>query len=135
MTLIHRHIKTLMLVSGLLTTTMIYAVFSPAGALEASFGEPLEGQAAELVVRNWGALITVVGLMLIHGAFDAASRTVALLAACASKTVFIGLVLSNGTRYVGHGAGTAVAVDAVMVILFVTFLVSSRRQQGVAAGV
>jgi hypothetical protein len=124
MTLITRNIKGLMLVSGGLTTTMLYAAVAPAAALESTFGESLNGPVAELIVRNWGVLIALVGAMLIHGAFNASTRRLAILAAIASKATFIALVLSNGTRYLAYGAGTAVVIDAIMVVMFTAYLVS-----------
>jgi len=54
-------IKWIMLVSGALTCTMLYAAIAPQAALRATFGETLEGPPAEIVVRNWGALIGLVG--------------------------------------------------------------------------
>lgn len=66
--------KWIMLVSGALTCTMVYAVVAPEVALRSTFGETLQGPLAEIVVRNWGALIVLVGAMLIYGAFHPASR-------------------------------------------------------------
>ena len=53
-------IRWLMLVSGALTLTMVTALVSPTSALRSSFGATLEGPVAEVVVRNWGALIALV---------------------------------------------------------------------------
>jgi hypothetical protein len=122
---IERHIKGLMLVSGTLTMTMLYAAVAPAAALQSTFGESLQGPLAEVVVRNWGVLIGLMGGLLIHGAFNPAVRRTALLTAGASKVAFIALVLANGTRYLGDGAGTAVVVDAVTVLLFGGYLLAA----------
>ena len=69
---------------------------------------------------------TLIGAMLIYGAFDPASRTVILLVAVASKVVFIALVLSQGGRYLRRQVGTAALVDVAMVGLFVWYLVAIR---------
>ena len=53
-------IKSIMLVSGALTCTMPYAALAPQAALRSTFGETLEGPLAEIVVRNWGALIALM---------------------------------------------------------------------------
>ena len=127
MNTIDRNIKGIMLFSGILTTTVGYAAVAPAAALESTFGESVNGPVAELLARNWGVLVALLGVLLIHGAFNAASRRVALMAAAASKVWFIALVLSNGTRFLGHGAGTAVVVDSVMVILFGAYLAATRK--------
>lgn len=121
------NIKWIMLVSGTLTFTMIYAAIDPEGALRSNFGETLDGPLALLLTRNWGALIALVGAMLVYGAFDPGSRRLALSVAGLSKAVFIGLVLSNGSRFLGHQAGVAVVVDSLMVLVFLAYLLKAPR--------
>ena len=132
MTIIVANIKWIMLVSGALTCTMVYAAFAPQAALQSTFGETLQGPLAEIVVRNWGALITLIGAMLIYGAFNPPVRALALTVAGASKLVFVALVLSQGGRYLGQQAGIAIAIDAVWVIVFAVYLVGAHRQVGAA---
>ena len=106
---------------------MIYAAIAPQAALRGTFGETLQGPLAEIVVRNWGVLITLVGAMLIYGAYHAAVRPLVLTVAGLSKLVFIVLVLAQGSRYLGQQAGIAIAIDAVWVVLFALYLTGSRR--------
>jgi len=127
MNLIIAKMKWLMLVSGALTCTMLYAALAPQTAIRSTFGESLQGPAAEIVVRNWGALIALVGAMLIYGAFNPPSRPLILTVAGLGKLIFIGLVLAHGSRYLGQGAGLAIAIDLVMVALFIGYLVGVRR--------
>ena len=121
------HIRGLMLVSGALTCTVLYAALFPAAALQSTFGEAVGGPAAEMVVRNWGVLIFLMGALLVRGAFDPAVRNVVLLAAGASKAVFIGLVLTGGPQFLSNGAAVPVVVDGLTVALFAAYLVSERR--------
>lgn len=125
-------IKSIMLVSGALTCTMLYAALAPQAALRSTFGETLEGPLAEIVVRNWGALIALMGAMLIYGAYDPPGRPLVLTVAGLSKLVFIGLVLAHGRQYLGHQAGLAVVIDLVMVALFIGYLIGVRRSQAAA---
>jgi hypothetical protein len=125
------HIKWIMLLSGILTCTMVYAFIFPQAAMVANFGEQLQGQGAELVVRNWGALITIIGAMLIYGAFKPNVRSFALIAAGASKLIFAALVLSQGSRLFAFQVGIAVAVDMVWVVLFAWYLISNRSSSQV----
>lgn len=117
MTWIVANIRWIMIVSGVLTASMVYAALAPQAALDSTFGETLDGPLAEIVVRNWGALIAMVGGMLIYGAFDPPGRPLILIVAGASKATFIGLVLSQGERYLGHQAGIAVGIDLVMIVI------------------
>ena len=114
-----------MLVSGLLTCTMFYALVAPDAALRSSFGQSIDGAVAQIVVRNWGALIGLMGLLLIYGAFHESVRRVALVVVGASKVAFIVLVLSLGQEFLRHQVGVSVLVDSVMVMLFATYLVST----------
>ena len=118
-------INWIMIVGGALTCTMAYAMISPQAALLSTFGESLQGPVADVVVRNWGALITLMGAMLIYGAFKPAARRLILVVAGISKGVFILLILVYGAQYLSH-AGVAVAVDSVMIVLFAIYLVTTR---------
>jgi hypothetical protein len=75
-----------------------------------------------------GALIALVGAMLIYGAFHPPSRPLALVVAGASKLVFIALVLSQGQLFMGYQAGQAVVIDSIMIALFATYLIASRSR-------
>ena len=119
-------IKWIMLVSGALTCTMIFAVIAPQAALNSTFGTTLEMQPlTEIIVRNWGALITLVGAMLIYGAFHIPSRPLILIISSISKLIFIGLVLTYGQSFLGQ-AGLAVGIDLIAVTLFLTYLLVTR---------
>jgi len=79
------------------------------------------------VVRNWGVLIGLIGLMLIYGAFSDTHRRIVLLVAATSKITFIALVLLFGQQFLRFQVGTSVIVDAVIVVLFVAYLVATRK--------
>jgi hypothetical protein len=89
-----------------------------------AIGESLAGPVADIVVRNWGALIAWIGAMLVYGAFRPPVRPLVLIVAGASKLVFVALVLTTGRPFVGQPLGVSVAVDSVIVLLFATFLVT-----------
>lgn len=119
------HIKWIMLIAGALTCTMLYPALAPQAALQTTFGATLEGPVADVVVRNWGALIALVGAMLIYGAFHSPVRPLVLVVASASKLVFMGLVLSHGTLFLGR-TGVALMVDGVALILFAGYFLGAR---------
>ena len=126
MTWIVTSMKWIMLVSGALTCTMLYATFAPQAALQSTFGDTLQGPAAEIVVRNWGMLIALMGAMLIYGAFNIAARPLVLTVAGLSKVTFILLVLVFGQAFLGQQAGVAVVSDLIQVSLFVAYLASLK---------
>lgn len=124
-------IKWIMAVSGVLTCTMLYATIAPQAALRSNFGDALAGPVAEIIVRNWGALIGLVGAMLIYGAYRPASRSLALTVAGVSKLTFITLVLVHGRQFLGQQVGLAVAIDTVWVVLFVGYFIGVWRMRTV----
>lgn len=130
MTWIVSNINRLMTVSGALTLTMIHALFAPEAALQANFGESLNGPVASIVVRNWGALIALVGGMLIYGARNPAVRPLVLTVAASSKIVFIVLVLAQGARFLSQQVGVAVVIDAIWVVVFALYLLAAGREVG-----
>lgn len=123
-------IRWIMLVSGILTCSMLLAVLAPQAALRSMFGATVDGPVAEIVVRNWGALIALVGATLIYASSRPAVRPLALVLAIVSKLIFITLVLVFGRELLSHQAGGAVVGDSLMVVLFLLYLLGSRRPQG-----
>ena len=126
-----RNIKWIMLVSGVITCTMLYAAIAPSAALQLMFGDSLEGPLANIIVRNWAVLVTIVGAMLVYGAFRPSSRRLVLTAASVSKVVYIGLFLTTGTQYLAK-AGIAIAFDTVVVVVFCIYLLAVRREQSLS---
>jgi hypothetical protein len=121
------NIKWIMLLSGVLTCTLFYAAIAPQAALRSFFGDSLEGQLAEIIVRNWGALITLVGAMQIYGAFNSLSRSLIVIISIVSKLTFVSLVLIYGRQYLGQ-AGIAVVIDLLIVGLFVVYLIGVHKK-------
>lgn len=113
-----RTIRWVMVISGLLTCTMLQAAVAPNAALVSYFGSGLEGPGAEVVTRNWGILIALIGGMLIYAAFRPALQRYTLFVAGISKLAFMGLLLGFSPTGLTTSAVTALVVDALMVVLF-----------------
>ena len=120
--------KWVMLVAGALTCTMIYPAIAPQAALQSLYGEAIPlNDLSEIIVRNWGVLITLVGAMLIYAALNPPVRGLVLMVAIVSKVAFIGLTLWLGARFLNQQVGIALAVDGVMVALFAIFLLAPKK--------
>jgi hypothetical protein len=124
---IERNIKGIMLVSGIFTFGLVYAFVAPFAALRTLFGASLEGPVANMVVRNWGALIALVGAMIVYGAFRPAVRRFVLATTAISKVVFIWLVIAGGSQFLGQLIAVAALIDVVVVLLFAVYLAKTRR--------
>jgi len=121
------YIKWIMLVSGALTATMLYTAIAPHAAMQSNFGQTLEGPLAELIVRNWGLLVGLVGLMLIYGAFVPPARRLVLSVAALSKAAFVLLLLTVGHDYLDQTIRIAVVVDGLEALLFTAYLLTTRH--------
>ena len=122
---IARNIRWIMIVSGALTATMIYAAIAPHAAVQSMLGETVSDPVAQIVVRTWGALIGLTGAMLIYAAPRPALRPLVLTVASISKAFFVVLMVTQrGPELNGQGV-VSIAVDAVMVVLYVWYLLAA----------
>ncbi len=129
--LIAKNIKWIMLVSGVLTSTLLLAAIAPDSALRMIFGETLEGPLSDIIVRNWGVLVGLVGMLLIYGAFNEHVRKLVLVLATTSKVAFVGLILAFGSNYLSK-VGTSIAIDTLFIVLFVVYLLGEMNTQDAA---
>ena len=114
-----------MLIAGLLTCSMIFAVFAPQAALISMFGEALTEPLAQVVVRSWGFLIFLMGVLLIYGAFKPVYRNLCLVIVSLSKIGFISTILIFGAQYIEKSAVTLI-LDSILIALFAFYLVKVK---------
>jgi len=126
MGILNSNIKWIMLISGVITCSMIMATINPQAGLMNTFGTSIDGPIAQIVVRNWGALIALVGGMLIYAAFKPHLRSFVLVIASISKITFISLVLSFGAQFMDK-AIVAVVFDSIVVALFLIYLLTNKN--------
>lgn len=115
-----------LLVCGLLTLSMLQAVFAPRATMRAYFGEAPDSKAADLLMRNWGMLVAAGGVLLIYAAFMPEARPIALVFTGLTKLAFISLVLMACGAFLKKQAGLAVVIDGVMVVLFAAYLFATQ---------
>jgi len=132
MHVIRTNIKWIMLVGGVLTCTMALAIVAPQLALQRTFGATLDGPLAEVVVRSWGVLITLIGAMLIYAAYTPVHRKLVLLVAAVSKAALLALIAGLGSQYAAT-AMPVLIVDGLMVIIFSVYLFSPSAGHGAAS--
>ena len=114
-----------MFIAGLLTCSMIFAVFAPQTTLLNMFGEALTEPLAQVVVRSWGFLIFLMGSLLIYGAFKPVYQNLCLVIVSLSKAAFIAILLIFGSQYIETSAVTLI-LDAILITLFAYYLVKVK---------
>jgi len=122
---IFTNIKWIMIISGLLTCSMIAAVFAPEAALISMFGEALTEPLAQIVVRSWGFLIFLIGTLLIYGAYIPEYRNLVLVITSMSKIAFITIIIIFGPQYIDKSTLTIV-LDSVLITVFLTYLIKAK---------
>lgn len=120
MNLLIAEFRWVMLVGGLLTSSMWLAVFAPQLGLRLLVGEAPSGALPTMLARMFGLMVGINGLMLIWGAFHPEARPVVLLYAIAGKAAFVAIVASNPDWR--PKAMFGLAVDSVLVLLFGAYL-------------
>lgn len=125
MNIIITNIKWIMVIAGLLTCSMIFAVFAPQAALISMFGEALTEPLAQVVVRSWGFLIFLMGVLLIYGAFEPVYRNLCLVIVSLSKVAFIAILLIFGDQYIGTSA-VSLILDSILITLFTYYLIKVK---------
>ena len=115
-----------MLIAGLMTCSMIVALFFPQETIESLFGVSLTDPLANLIVRSWGLLIFLMGTLLIYGAYVAQYRYLAILITSISKAVFVVLLLIFGQQYLDKTLSTII-LDTIVVIVFSVYLIKIKR--------
>lgn len=110
-----------MIGSGIITCSMILSALHPTLGLTLTFGDTLNGDLANIIVRNWGALIALTGGMLVYGAYNEPNRNLILVVSSISKSTFVLLNLIYGQSYLLK-SGVALVFDSILVIIFVSYL-------------
>lgn len=122
--------KGILIVAGLLTMSMIKVAVAPVPALQGLFGPTIAnfgGPIVDVVARGWGALIALVGGMLLYAAFHVPSRPLVLTVAGLSKTFFVVSMLVYAKGHLAGEALVAAVFDSILVVLFAAYLLASRR--------
>jgi hypothetical protein len=119
------NIKWIMVIAGLLTCSMIFAVFAPQAALISMFGESLSEPLAQVIVRSWGFLVFLMGVLLIYGAFEPVYRNLCLIIVSLSKIAFISIVIIFGVQYIESSAVTLI-LDSILITLFAFYLIKVK---------
>lgn len=120
------NIQWVLLAAGLLTCSMIQATIAPRAMVRTYFGEAPDSPQFDLVVRNWGMLITAAGALLIWASFAPDVRLAAIALAIVTKTAFIALMLGSGVMK--RQAWVALVVDTIMIVLFAAYLLATSGQ-------
>lgn len=122
MDLISDNIFWILIAAGVVTSTMLATAVAPARVFQGLFGASLEGRLGDLLMRNWGLLIGMSGLLLIYAAWDENIRVPVMLFSIVGKLSFAAYVLAAGAELKAARGGAV--LDLIISGLFIAYLVS-----------
>jgi hypothetical protein len=116
-------IEWILIISGLITAVAgLVALLFPYFQLRSTYAVENPPSIAVFFVMHWGAIIFVVGCLIIYSAYAPAIRVPVLIAAAFEKFAFGSLVFFGPVRRTS-GMTTSAVVDGVFAILYVVYLV------------
>jgi hypothetical protein len=128
-----RVLKAILLIAGLITSSMLLITIAPNVlfplffGLEIDFGSEIGTPLLEFVVRSWSFLIFLIGAALIFAVFDARFRLPICLLAGISKLFFAGLIISY-RDLVLSGFMSTLIIDAIFGLLLITIAWQLQKQ-------
>ncbi|MGD1935590.1 MAG: hypothetical protein ACFB0Z_13995 [Candidatus Phaeomarinobacter sp.] len=123
MAVITDNIFWILIVSGVVTSTMLLAAVAPRAVFKQFFGSVLEGPLGNAVMRNWGLVIGMSGLLLIYAAYDETIRTPIMAFSIVGKLFFVGLVFTAGSSLKAARGGAI--IDLLIAGLFSAYLLGT----------
>ena len=126
--MIVRHIKLILLLTGVGTLSTVLFFFFPE-LMGQVFRVDLAGDAGKVFARHWALQVGVVGGLLIYAAYHPAVRKPILIAATVTKAGIVYLLLRQMGNAALAGMTPIIAWDSLCVVLFVLYLISHRHPE------
>ena len=119
--MIERHIKPILVVTGIITASMIAAFFAPAIVLNQLFSEPPSDAVSLAITRHWGLLVFCFGGLLVWAAYRPEIRKPVLVFTIVEKVALVlGILLLP--LPLKSGAYVAAGTDATLSIVYLLYL-------------
>jgi hypothetical protein len=115
-------IELILVLTGLATASALVLFLSPVTMMRMLFGQAPSDAVSILIVRHWGLLVGLVGILLIYAAYHAEIRAPTLIVAIAEKAAFaLGVFLSPFHR--SPTVFVMALADAGMAAVYLIYLV------------
>ncbi len=114
-------IEWILLVTGLATAGALILCLAPVTMLKMIFGQAPADALSLLIVRHWGLLVGLVGVLLVYAAYHPETRVSTLLVAVVEKAAFALGVFLSPFRHRLAVVGMALA-DAGMAVVYVMYM-------------
>jgi hypothetical protein len=119
--MIESNIEIILIVTGLVTTSMWLQAVAPARMLKTMNGLSLTDPVALFFARGLGLAIGSLGVLILCAAADPALRVPVLSVAIVGKTGFVASILATD-RQIGPGFRLTAGFDSICVAIYVGYL-------------
>ena len=115
-------IEWILLITGLATAGAVALFLAPVPMMRLVFGQVPSDALSVLIVRHWGLLVGLVGVLLMYAAYHPEVRVPTLIVAIVEKTaIVLGLLTSSFRR---RPAVLAIALaDGSMAAVYLIYLI------------
>lgn len=112
-------------ITGALTASMFLMAIMPTRQFKSYFGTEISEPNVIMVVRHWGFMIGVIGLLLIYSGFEPSFRVPILWLAIVGKAAIVTSIVLRLGALKGTNAVQIVIADIIMIALYVIYLVAA----------
>ena len=116
------HIEIILIVTGATTAMALAQFIAPASISRLIYGAVPTEMVGIALIRHWGLLVFLVGILLIYAAFHPEVREPVTVVAAAEKIAFSLIIFSTSLRRFPIAAAIAVG-DILIPLVYVLFLV------------
>ena len=120
--MIGAHIEIILIVTGATTAMALAQFIAPASISRLIYGAVPTEVVGIALIRHWGLLVFLVGILLIYAAFHPALRAPVTVVAAVEKTAFSLGIFGTSLRRHPIAAGIAVG-DILIPLVYVLYLV------------
>ena len=116
------YVNIMLYVTGFFTAGVILLFFAPEWAFDKILKIKLKDEVTIFVVRHWGLLIGIFGLLIICSVHNPAIRPTILIAAVIEKAVIVLMILKNFNKEFTKGLRGVLFFDTTCVVLYLLYL-------------
>ena len=120
--MITQHISSILWITGIVTMLPLLQLFFPATFLKIFNQTEIRDDVGMMFARHWGALVFVLGGLLVYAASHAEIRGPVIAAALIEKAVLVLLIITNLRQPFGNGFIVTALFDGACCVIYATYL-------------
>ena len=120
--MITQHISTILWITGIVTMLPLLQFFFPAMFLKIFNQTEIHDDVGMMFARHWGALVFVLGGLLVYAASHSELRAPIIAAALIEKAALVLLIIINLRQSFGKGFVLTAAFDGACCVIYALYL-------------